>query len=482
MNRKYLISFLLLLPSLFVTALEVEFSGEFRSRGVFVHNKDLDNSTSGKVALIDSRLRLWMTPKIREDLKVIFGIEVGDVSWGEEVGSFTLDNNLGKASGGAQGTDGVNIETKHAYMEYSPKGLTLQIGLLPFAAPCQFVIDSDLAAITFQWKMFGLKWTALYARAFAGPRGNGVNTLAEDASQADKGSDLINLDDDRNDFYLAAQLKNGKKLSLTGWLLFDDNRRFSQYAPTGQPLTSSQLLYAGVQTKGKSGALRYQADAVLNTGTITETGGGSVSVFAWALHLKGSYEFSKSSEVGINLRSISGNSTAQTNANATVRQFQVLDGGDGDSSSLLSLLFGGGVFNHQSMFYHKTASARTVNITTGYLVRNDPGIPSFETYFEQLFFDKLLRIRLIAGYAMTTQAVTIAGGGTSRSLGTEVDLAFRLRANKNLDFYLTLAALLPGKALGPTLALDNAALDPADQRNFGDDPAFKIEAMARVRF
>lgn len=472
---KMLVILILLVPGL-LAALEIDWSGELRTRGVYVHNKDLDASTSGKVAIVDTRLRLWIAPKIRDDLKIVFGIEVGDVSWGEEVGSFTLDNNLGKASGGAQGTDGVNIETKHAWMEWSPQGTTLRIGLMPFAAPCQMVIDSDMAAASVQWTMLGLEWTALYARAFAGPRGNGIPTAVEDASQADKSADIVNLKDDRNDYYLAATWRNGKKLALTGWLLLDDNGRFSEYAPGTQPTTESLLFYSGVSAKGRiKKTLQYEMHGVLNTGKVNGTGmsTGSYNVFAWALHGKGEFSFSATSALGLNLRSLSGNEPGST---STIHQFQVLDGGDGDAGSLLSLLFGGGPFNHQSMFYHKTATARIFNATTGYPVVNDPGITSFEVYFEQFLFDKKLRIRLIAGYAMTTRAIT----GGERSLGTEVDLALRYRPNKNLEFFLTFAGLLPGKALGPVLALDNDLYSP--DRNFGDDPAFKVETMARVRF
>lgn len=483
---KKLVFLILLVPGL-LAALEIDYSGELRSRGVYVHNKDLNNATSGKVAIVDTRLRLWISPKIRDDLKIVFGIEVGDVSWGEEVGSFTLDNNLGKASGGAQGTDGVNIETKHAYMEWSPQGTVLRIGLLPFAAPCAMVIDSDMAAASVQWNMLGLEWTALYARAFAGPRGKGIYSNLEASSYAPKDADEINLKDDRNDYYLAATFRNGKKLSITGWMLFDDNNRF---ADDGDPTTvtvpknaydglTSDLFYFGVQARGKKSGFQYDINAVLNSGRVTAvTGGseGSVTVLAWAFHGRADYELSKKTAIGINLRTLSGNRTSDTSPTAKVKQFQVLDGGDGDAGSLLSLLFGGGPFNHQSMFYHKTASARMANVTTGYFVRNDPGITSFETYFEQFFFDKKVRARLIAGYAMTTH--TISGG--ERSLGTEVDLALRYRPNKNLEFFLTGAVLFPGKALGPVLALDNVLYSP--DRNFGDDPAFKVETMARVRF
>ena len=480
--KKRLALFLLFAISL-PAAAEIKFdiSGELRTRGAYVINKDLDNSTSGKVALVDSRLRLWLTPKIRKDLKVVFGIEIGDVSWGEEVGSFSDDNNLGKSSGGAQGTDGVNIETKHIYMQYKPAGgMKLRLGLMPFAAPCKMVLDSDLAAASFSWKMGGLSFTALYARAFAGPRGIGISGDPED-SQAVKDSDSINLDDDRNSYYLGVTLKK-EWLSLTGWVLYDDNGRFSEYAPTGEPLTSSKLLYAGLSLKGKSGdKFKYRADAVLNTGMIEETGAGSVNVLAWALHARAELRFSRNTAVGCNLRSVSGNSTSQTNNTDTVRQFTVLDGSDGDSGSLLSLLFGGGVYNHQSYFNHKTASARMVNITTGYFVRDDPGITSVEGYFEHNLFNRKLRIRLIGGYGFTTKAVALTGGGTGRALGFETDLALRYKANKNLAFYLTAAFLLPGEALAPTIALDNnTAYDGT--RDLGEDPAFKIEAMARVRF
>lgn len=455
-------------------ALDMNFRLNFRTRGVVVSNKDLDKETGKTLGIIDSRLRLWMDSVFSENLKVVYGFEVGDVSWGDEVGIFGDDNDLGKSSGGAQATDGVNLETKHLYLQYRfADEARLRVGLQPFDTPCPFVIDSDLPAIRLQWDMLGLEWEAMYSHAFTGPRWEGTGDPAEQQYAA-KDADYVNPDDDRDDYYLEVEKKLSRALRLQGWFLFDNNNRFKEFAPDYNQY-SSDLFFWGFEARGKLGdALSYEGHFVLNTGSITKVGEGSEQVQAFALLGEAEYDFSRTFSITATFRMLSGNAPGATNSGDTVRQFHVLDGDDGDNESKLSLLFGGGAFNHQSYFDHKTATARNLNITKGYFVRNDPGITAIELYVDKDFGDDFMRLRLIGGYAMTTKAVLTEEGDEVRSLGTEFDLAARFYLAENLEWDVQLAWLLPGKALGPTLALD----DPA--RYFGTDPAFKIETRLEV--
>lgn len=459
-------------------SIKVDFKAHFRTRAAYVLNKDLNKDTAADLAIIDSRLRLWIIPQIDTDLKLVYGIEVGDVSWGEEVGSFVLDNDLGKGSGGAEASDGVNVETKHLYADYRfSEAAGFKLGLLPFATPCKFVVDSDMPALLLDWQLAGLQFTLLYARAYAGPRGKDIATTTEDTQQAPKDADTLNLGDDRNDYFLSVAYSMGKPLTLNAWFLFDDNNRFKQDAP-GIPV-SSDLFFLGIQAQGKvQKFLRYSADFVYNFGSVTQTGAGSETVSAFAAALRGRIDLAPFN-VGFNMRLLSGNSASQTNAGDTVQQFHVLDGDDGDARSWLSLLFGGGAFNHQSYFHHKTATARRLNVTRGYFVRNDPGITAFEFFLEKRLFEEKLRARLIFGFASTTQAVALDDGSEANFLGSEVDIALRYKLNRGTYIYLQFATLFPGKALGKTLSLDNARYP---RPTFGTDPAFKLESQFRVRF
>ena len=362
------------------------------------------------------------------------------------------------------------------------QGFSFQVGFLPFSDPSQFVMDSDIPGIVLKYKTGKFTIKGVYARSYSGPDGLPGPVEVADAA---KDTDSLNLSDDRNDFFISLEYKKSKEFQLTGWLLFDDNNKYKDISPVTASTITSQLFFAGLNFEKKfSKQFRLEGNAIFNSGLITlktPSENGSEMVLAYAANIKTTIDLDNF-EIGIQARITSGNTSSETNAGDNVKQFHTLDGTGGDNGSWLSLLFGGGIFNHQSYFHHKATTGRLFNASSGYFVRNDPGITSFETRISHDLIPKKIRLRLATGCAFTTKKVLTTSSEEVSFLGVEADLNLRITLAKNFNFYIGGGYLISGKALAPTLALDNIILDAADERYFGNGNSFKIESAIELKF
>lgn len=112
------------------------------------------------------RLRFQIDFVASENLSGTVQFEIGDVHWGSGDGdtwsapwliAAHLNPNSGNGAGGALGSDGVNVETKHAYIDWivPETDLSIRMGILPFALPNYAngvlsggaILDDDLAGV-----------------------------------------------------------------------------------------------------------------------------------------------------------------------------------------------------------------------------------------------------------------------------------------------------------------------------------------------
>lgn len=118
--------------------------------------RDLDrNANDGDYFNAIQRLRTKIDIIANESLKGVYYLEVGTIRWGSGGGSSAgiLSDRTGPGTGGALGTDGVNVETKRLYLDFQMPhtDLSLRMGLqglaLPSLANNNPVLDDDVAAI-----------------------------------------------------------------------------------------------------------------------------------------------------------------------------------------------------------------------------------------------------------------------------------------------------------------------------------------------
>lgn len=147
-------------------ATELKVSGEFQVHGDWADNlnfrdKDNDNTNEDDFQ-VQQRLRTVFNFIASENLKAVWALEVGTTYWGngggrtatvQGAGSNGFVSNTGSSSGGGLDTDGVNVETKWAYLDFNIPGSTVNVkaGLLPVTFPNAFgssaVTDHDSGAI-----------------------------------------------------------------------------------------------------------------------------------------------------------------------------------------------------------------------------------------------------------------------------------------------------------------------------------------------
>ncbi|GAB7079232.1 outer membrane homotrimeric porin [Megalodesulfovibrio paquesii] len=112
------------------------------------------------------RIRLQMDFVASEALKGILMVEIGDILWGTATSS-------GRGSGGALGADGVNVETKRAFLQcvIPDTDLLFSVGIQGLAAPAVIAgspfFDDDVAGVLAQYPVTGMVTVgAFWARPY----------------------------------------------------------------------------------------------------------------------------------------------------------------------------------------------------------------------------------------------------------------------------------------------------------------------------
>ena len=147
------------------------------------HRND-DNFTANQ------RIRTQVNFIMSENLQAVLQFEIGGLTWGRSTAA------TGKNAGGGLGADGVNVETKHAYLDWMvpDTGLHIRMGLQAVALPSSDLgsplLDDDVAAVVASYKFndtFAL--TAFWARPFDDRRNDSGNL----ARSFDDETDLFGL-------------------------------------------------------------------------------------------------------------------------------------------------------------------------------------------------------------------------------------------------------------------------------------------------
>lgn len=165
---------LLLAVALVLAAASLAQAAEVKVKGNFLFDWSyVDLGSLGRTDWADAdhfsakqRLRLQMDFIASEHLKGILMFEIGDVGWGDA-------RTNGRGSGGALGADGVNVETKRAFIQFTlpETELLFSVGIMGMAGPGPIagspLFDDDVAGVLVQspvtdWLTVGGFWARLY--------------------------------------------------------------------------------------------------------------------------------------------------------------------------------------------------------------------------------------------------------------------------------------------------------------------------------
>jgi len=184
---------------------EFKLNGYYRLQGYSVVTKSTTDSDGNSQAFINQRLRLKATYSLNDQVDVVYFGEV-DTDWGES-------DKMG-TGGGKLGTDGVNFETKNAYLhlKYPDSGCGMIAGLQGLKDAFEGVVYyDDMAALKLYSKLGDADLNLIYSKW-----DEGDDTVLPVPS-ADKRSDW-----DDTDIYgieLSNKFSDGFKLGAAAYFL-----------------------------------------------------------------------------------------------------------------------------------------------------------------------------------------------------------------------------------------------------------------------
>ena len=139
---------------------QVRSGGAVTQGGVGVDGASSDEEGNGN-ELIDQRLRLKATYTLNDNVAIVYFAEV-DTVWGSNKGGTKYGTS---GFGGSVGSDGVNVETKNAYLDLKYGDTAVILGMQGVADQYQGIIyNDDMAGVSFKHKMGNTTIGALYSK------------------------------------------------------------------------------------------------------------------------------------------------------------------------------------------------------------------------------------------------------------------------------------------------------------------------------
>ena len=301
-------------------ALDFKFGGEYRVRFYSYTNAGFTDGagTAPRGAQVRVRPRFDASDD-NGNITATLRLEIGDVEFGNGGGAagggaangYGFGVNVagsgsartGAGQGGALGNDGVNVETKWAYIDAAfPFGVPLRVraGIQPWYLPKGIIVDDDVAGVRFYGTSNPVSYELSWYRTSGGPNTAAPNqtvcvgaagtaivtpvagvcpagtTAASVLGAAGVVTTTSNTTDNNLDFY------NGKvDFSLAKWLNLGLYGGYGRNAATGTAAGGGAVktwLYYGLSTTGDLGFMRYDFDFVggRNNGLTPVNGTGTV--------------------------------------------------------------------------------------------------------------------------------------------------------------------------------------------------------------
>ncbi|MBI2002743.1 MAG: hypothetical protein HYS69_16440, partial [candidate division NC10 bacterium] len=261
-------------------ALDFKFGSEYRVRFYAAENLGFGDRGGGVPGANPRGAQLRVRPRfdVSDDngnITATLRLEIGDIEWGNGGGPHGVTNGpfitsnfltpggarVGNGAGGSAGLDGVNVETKWAYIDFAaPFGLPFRVraGGQPWFTPKGILFDDDIMGVRAYGKVAPLSYEVAWYRASGGPNtaaalGSGQSGQAVTSNTLDNNYDLYQF---RGDVPLAPWFNPG--------VYYIYGRNATNCTPTPCPPTNRvrESHYVGFTTTGKAGIVSYDLDAI----------------------------------------------------------------------------------------------------------------------------------------------------------------------------------------------------------------------------
>ena len=204
---------------------------------------------------------------------------------GQNFGMVSSGARVGQGAGGSMGTDGVNVETRHAYLDLQmPWGLPLRVraGTMYWYTPKGILVDDDVAGIRAYGTSGPLTYSLAWYRANSGTNQNAVMPATGPLTNGVVYQMASTQADNNYDFYeMKVNFAAAPWFNPGFYYILGDNRVNCQNnnALTGNAATcglgathARQSHYIGLTNLGKVGIVSYDFDFVWGTADGGPTG------------------------------------------------------------------------------------------------------------------------------------------------------------------------------------------------------------------
>jgi hypothetical protein len=259
-------------------ALDFKFGSEYRVRfysGVGVGFVDTAGSNPR-----GAQIRIRPLFDVKDDngnIQGLLRLEIGDIEWGNGGGAVGVTNaggaagvsqgtaRVGNGSGGGMGNDGVNVETKWAWIDAAfPFGVPLRVraGLQPWFLPKGLIVDDDTSGVRLYGSVKPVSYDVAWYRVSGGPSTSVTALGAGGATATGTAAQTVttNTADNNYDFY---QFKID--VAIAPWLNPGIYYVYGRNAATGTTAgggSSADSNYFGFTATGKVGIVGYDLDFV----------------------------------------------------------------------------------------------------------------------------------------------------------------------------------------------------------------------------
>lgn len=363
--------------------------------------------------------------------KFVYGLEVGTTNWGNGAS--------GKEGGFGLSGDGVNQETRFAYADFAIPGLDKNQRLVAGLQPVninEWVWKETAAGLSYKGKYGDAKWELGWYRGETGTNSNDN----DDAS-----------DDDYFTAKLGGKVMEGVNLGLFGIYKDAGHEKFDDPGATGDYF-NDEIYYAGLTGDLKGGPFFGNFDLVYEGGEVeVDEGHGDLDRSAWLGNLTLGYKFNDQFKLYANALYASGDDDP--------------DDGDIDNFSSIDVDVPIGI-----IFFKDGLLSDCDRFTSDVPYFQDRGLINYALTGEYQVDDKN-HVRAAVRYLMTAEDFE-KDTESDDAIGTELDLWYTYKYNKNLDLRLDAAYLF---------ADDAADLMTAGDDNDADD-IFTVAGGAVIKF
>jgi hypothetical protein len=329
------------------------------------------------------RVRLGYIAKASDNVKLVTKFELDYNWWGNS--AYTA----GRGTGGAIGSDSVNIETKHLYLDLNYPMLQTKIGMMGNTDSFKGIIfDADMAGILFSHNYTNAGVTAGFFRF------NDTWDWTNDRTLGKETVDMMQLDGKYS-------INKDTKVGAAYYYIEDDIR-------------DAKVHTVGLNAEGGIGPVRLNGFALAQFGDLTDTRDAE----GYALNLG-----AKMPLLGGTMRS----------------EFMFVGGGKHElynaSNSIARGTEAGGYYDTELIILGRDKNATTIDNAIIYDVSNNgQGVIMGSLGYDYAFSDKLSGSANAGFAAIANDDAPTVAGGTSNYLGTEVnaEVNYQLTANVTL--------------------------------------------------